>query len=254
MASASTDEKLQSQQKESEPSTPKSTWVPSLSRLSRVSETSPSLAPSENVGKPVPTPAEEDPFSTLTLTRSHQWMFAAAVLGIWGPISIFTHRTTLFVIYYQADVSSLSIIGVVMGFWDAFNGPFLARFADAGIVNRLPCFPAARWGRRAPLMLMGTPLMLLGPTVMWLAPSRDRTVLAFWYALCYFLMVNGVTVTLQSYLASIQELFPTGGERAIAVVRQTPFIVLTYILGGALPYVIAFGATPASNACDLESL
>ena len=64
------------------------------------------------------------------------------------------------------------------------------------------------------------------------------------YALCYLLMVNGLTVTLQSYLASIQELFPTGGERAIAVVRQTPFLVLTYILGGALPYVIAFGSTP----------
>ncbi|KAL1526661.1 hypothetical protein AB1Y20_015365 [Prymnesium parvum] len=174
-----------------------------------------------------------------------KWMFAAAFIGMWGPLTVFgSHRTLLFVVYYQADVSALAAVGIVMGLIDALNGPLLARFADAGIANRLRCFPVAKWGRRAPLMLIGTPLMLAGPTLMWLAPSRDRTALTVWYTLCYLLMVNGVTVTLQSYLASIQELFPTGPDRARAVVRQTPFLVLTYIIAGALPVTIAFTANP----------
>jgi hypothetical protein len=182
------------------------------------------------------------------LSRRDRWLFAAAFMGMWGPLTVFSsHRTMLFVVYYQADVSSLAAVGIVMGFIDALNGPFVASWADAGVANRLRCFPAARWGRRAPLMLLGTPLMVAGPTLMWLAPSRDRTMITLWYALCYLLMVNGVTVTLQSYLASMQELFPTGGDRALAVVRQTPFLVLTYIMAGAMPVAIAFTTNPETE-------
>ena len=56
-------------------------------------------------------------------------------------------------------------------------------------------------------------------------------------------MVNGVTVVLQSYLSSIQELFGDGKSRAEAIVRQTPFMVITYALAGA-PVLIAFTANP----------
>eukprot|EP00966_Prymnesium_polylepis_P260064 6007352-Prymnesium_polylepis.1 len=136
------------------------------------------------------------------LSRRNRWLFAAAFMGMWGPLTVFgTHRTTLFVIYYQADVSSLALVGIVMGLVDAFNGPLIARWADAGLINRLRCFPTGRWGRRAPLMVIGVPLMVAGPTLMWLAPSRDRTVLTLWYALCYLCVVNGVTITLQSCAA-----------------------------------------------------
>ena len=228
------------------------------SRLSKISERRLSLSErSEPVAKPeqvelsaaadeAPEPAPAmDGAGADALPRGQRWQFAAATMGIWGPLTVFTtHRTTLFVIFYQADVSMLAAVGIVMGILDALNGPFLARWADAGLINRLRCFPSATWGRRAPLLLLGAPIMCLGPTIMWLAPSRDRGVLVAWYALCYFCMVNGTTVTLQSYLASIQELFPTGGERALAVVRQTPFLVLTYIVGGALPVVLAFSTTP----------
>ena len=182
------------------------------------------------------------------LSRRLKWLFAAAFCGMWGPLTVFgTHRTTLFVIYYQASPASLALVGIVGGLIDAFNGPLIASWADSGLANRLRCFPLAQWGRRAPLMLLGTPLMVAGPTLMWLAPSKDRLTLGLWYAMCYVLLVNGNTLTLQSYLASIQELFPNGSERALAVVRQTPFMVLTYVVAGAAPAVIAFSANPVSE-------
>jgi hypothetical protein len=38
----------------------------------------------------------------MTLSRSHKWMFAAGFMGLWGPLTIFSsHRTLLFVVYYQ---------------------------------------------------------------------------------------------------------------------------------------------------------
>ena len=176
----------------------------------------------------------------------HKWTFAAAFLGAWGPLSVWnTHRTTLFVIYFQADVAAMGAIQTVAALVDAFNGPFVAQIADTAFINRrLPkLFPLHLWGRRAPLMALGAPLMLAGPTLMWLVPSRERWVTTFWFALCFALFVNGTTITLQSYLASIQELFGTGTSRARAIVRQTPFMVITYALAGA-PVLIAFTTNP----------
>ena len=111
------------------------------------------------------------------------------------------------------------------------------------MANRLPYFPLERWGRRAPLIAMGAPVMLAGPTLMWLVPSRARSVVNVWHALCYVLMVNGNTVVLQSYLASLQELFPTGEERALSIDRQTPLMIFTYVLSAAT-VVLAFSSNP----------
>jgi Na+/melibiose symporter-like transporter len=189
------------------------------------------------------------------LSWKHRWLFAAAFCGVWGPITIFvTHRTTLFVIYYQASPASLATVGIVCGLIDAFTGPLIAQMADSALLNKLSCFPLAGWGRRAPLILMGTPLLIAGPSLMWLAPNKDRLTLGVWYALCYMLLVIGSQLTLQSYLSSIQELFPTGGERALAVVRQTPFMVLTYIIAGAGPAILAFTANPSTEgSCCLTA-
>ena len=157
----------------------------------------------------------------------------------------------LFVIYYQADVTALATIGIVMGLMDAVNGPVVAKLADAGWMNQLRWFPKATWGRRAPLLLLSIPISLIGPTLMWLVPTvRDRNLLTAWYAMCYFLVVNSATIAVQSYLSSIQELFPTGSERATAIVRQTPFLALTYVLAGAMPFAIAFTENPdTAGAC-----
>ena len=189
------------------------------------------------------------------LSWKHRWLFAAAFCGVWGPITIFvTHRTTLFVIYYQASPASLATVGIVCGLIDAFTGPLIAQMADSALLNKLSCFPLAGWGRRAPLILMGTPLLIAGPSLMWLAPNKDRFTLGVWYAMCYMLLVGGSQLTLQSYLSSIQELFPTGGERALAVVRQTPFMVLTYIIAGAGPAILAFTANPSTEgSCCLTA-
>ena len=186
----------------------------------------------------------EAPGAVGTLPMRQKYYFAAAFLGAWGPLSVWnTHRTTLFVIYFQADVAAMGIVQILAAVIDALNGPFVAHLADSAAINRwLPrFFPLATWGRRAPLMALGAPLMLAGPTLMWLRPSPDLTTI--WYALCFFLFVNGNTITLQSYLASIQELFSTGTERAVAIVRQTPFMVVTYALAGA-PLLIAFTTNP----------
>jgi|TARA_B110000196_G_C20533450_1_gene381081 Na+/melibiose symporter-like transporter len=82
-----------------------------------------------------------------------------------------------------------------MGWWNALNGPFVARWADSGMLNRhVPWF--ASWGRRAPWLLLGTPLLMAGTVMMWLPPALDDTTLLVWYALCYFLVINGGTASL----------------------------------------------------------
>jgi Na+/melibiose symporter-like transporter len=179
------------------------------------------------------------------LSKKQKWMFASAFMGMWGPLTMFaSHRTTLFVIYYQADVASLSVIGIVMGLVDMFNGPIYGRYSDMGLMNKLRCFPLKSWGRRAPNIVVGFPMLTLGATLMWLSPSRNRQVLSIWYTLCYFLTVNGATISIQAYMSSFQELFATGSERALATVRQAPFLVLTYMIAGALPVLIAFTTSP----------
>ena len=39
------------------------------------------------------------------------------------------------------DATAIGTIGIIMGWWNAFNGPFVARWADSGALNRrVPCF------------------------------------------------------------------------------------------------------------------
>lgn len=51
-------------------------------------------------------------------------------------------------------------------------------------------------GRRAPWLLLGTPLLMAGTVLMWLPPALDDVTLLAWYALCYFLVINGGTASL----------------------------------------------------------
>ena len=76
-------------------------------------------------------------------------------------------------LYTQAKGYCMGItIGIVMGWWNALNGPFVARWADSGMLNRhVPWF--ASWGRRAPWLLLGTPLLMAGTVMMWLPPALD---------------------------------------------------------------------------------
>ena len=60
----------------------------------------------------------------------------------------------------------------------------------------MPCF--ASWGRRAPWLLLGAPLLMAGTVLMWLPPAFDDLTLLVWYTMCYFLVVNGGTATLQA--------------------------------------------------------
>ena len=96
------------------------------------------------------------------LSSRLQWGFAAGFVGAWGPITTWsTNRITLFVVYYQANVAALSIVGILMSIIDSLNGPLIARCADAGTLNRWHLFPVATWGRRAPWMALGMPLTIL---------------------------------------------------------------------------------------------
>jgi len=156
------------------------------------------------------------------LSTWHKWSFAAAAVGTWGPVVVFgALRNTVYIVYFGAPAGAIGAVGIFMGWWNALNGPFIARWSDAGYLNKLRVFsPAENWGRRAPWLLSGTPLVILGTSLMWLPPGRDDAWLISWYALCYFLVVNGVTMQLQAYLASVQELFTTGVGRARAIARQ----------------------------------
>lgn len=143
---------------------------------------------------------EITPPSTIGISRTHQWLFAAGFIGAWGPLSVWNaYRTTLFVIWYQADVAAMGVVQTVAAIVDAVNGPCIAHIADAATINRhMSRFPLHKWGRRAPLLVMGAPIMMAGPVLMWLVPSRERTVTTAWYGICFFLFVWGNSITLQS--------------------------------------------------------
>ena len=174
----------------------------------------------------------------------NQWLYASAFVGAWGPLSVFVlYRTTLFLVWYQGDAVAIGVTQLICGLIDVFNGPLLASLADSATLNRLRCFPLLRWGRRAPFIMLGAPLMMAGPVLMWLIPSRDKTTVSIWHALCYVCFVNGNTMTLNAYLSTRQELYPTGEERALSVFRHTPFMLLTYALSAA-PIVLAFTSNP----------
>lgn len=183
------------------------------------------------------------------LSTRHSWAFAAASVGAWGPVVIFgTLRNTVYIVYFGAPAGSIGVIGIVMGWWNALNGPFIARWSDAGYLNRLGIFsPVEKWGRRAPWLLTGTPLVIFGTSLMWLPPYKSEAWLLAWYALCYFMVVNGVTMQLQAYLASVQELFTTGVARGRAIARQAPFLTAAFLMAGVLPLIV-FSFTPDTTA------
>ena len=150
------------------------------------------------------------------------------------------------------DATAIGTIGIIMGWWNAFNGPFVARWADSGALNRrVPCF--ASWGRRAPWLLLGAPLLMAGTVLMWLPPAFDDVTLLVWYTMCYFLVINGGTATLQAYLSGIQELYGTGRLRARAIANQQPFVITTFILVAVGLPLIAFtqDSVPDNGSCCL---
>ena len=59
--------------------------------------------------------------------------------------------------------------------------------------------------------------------------------------------MSRISVVRPPDLASIQELFVTAPERALAIVRQTPFMVLTYALAGGVPLLVAFSTAPDTS-------
>eukprot|EP00962_Isochrysis_galbana_P015675 scaffold4498_cov119-Isochrysis_galbana.AAC.35 len=183
------------------------------------------------------------------LSARHRWMFAAAAVGAWGPVVIFgALRNTVYIVYFGAPAGSIGAVGIFMGWWNALNGPFVARWSDAGSLNHFWMFsPVENWGRRAPWLLSGTPVVILGTSLMWLPPSRSEGWLVAWYALCYFLVVNGVTMQLQAYLSSVQELFTTGVARSRAIARQAPFLTAAFLMAGVLPLIV-FNFTPDTTA------
>jgi len=198
--------------------------------------------------------------STSTLSSSislrEKWLFASASLGIFGPAAAFiVWRNALFIYYLGASASSLGMVGIILGAVNALNGPIVSYFADSGFLNRKfsKIFPVEKWGRRAPWILCGTPLMILGAAGGWFypdaRPSSSAPVVA-WYFGCYFLIVNGGTAAIQSYLASIQELFPTSAERSTQVFRNTPFVLLSFIFAAAIAPFLAFNGQQPD---DLES-
>ena len=145
------------------------------------------------------------------------------------------------------DATAIGTIGIIMGWWNAFNGPFVARWADSGALNsRVPCF--ASWGRRAPWLLLGAPLLMAGTVLMWLPPAFDDVTLLVWYTMCYFLVINGGTATLQAYLSGIQELYGTGRLLTLTLTLSlTPTLTLALTLTLTLTLTLALNSNSNSN-------
>ena len=102
------------------------------------------------------------------LTRCDRAYLAISNLGVYGTIASFIISSPiLYTTYLGGNPKAIGTLGVVFGFFNAFNGLPIAHAADSGYLNRVcTCFPAEKWGRRAPWILIGVPLTAVAGLMM----------------------------------------------------------------------------------------
>jgi Na+/melibiose symporter-like transporter len=193
------------------------------------------------------------------LTKCDRALLAASNLGVYGCIASFIISSPiLYTTYLGGNPSAIGILGVCFGFFNALNGIPIAHAADSGYLNRIcvKCFPAEKWGRRAPWIFIGVPLTAVAGFVMWVPPTYGlgSAAIATWYGVVYFLLANGFTAALQSIMASIQELMPDAKSVAQQVAISQPINLIAYTIAGLVIPSIAFteapdDATTGSSCC-----
>ena len=94
-------------------------------------------------------PASDE--KTTALNKLQRCCLAFSYFGqIYGIAIFLLYGVFIFNVYYGASASSLGAVGVVMGFYNALNGMPIARYADAGHINRFRCCRREKCGRRGP--------------------------------------------------------------------------------------------------------
>ena len=195
----------------------------------------------------------------LSVTKCDRVLLALAQFGVFGCIASFIISSPiLYTTYLGGQPGAIGLVGVVMGFWNAFNGVPIAAAADTGLLNRkIPrCFAAEKWGRRAPWILVGVPLTALSGLLMWLPPTYGQgpAAIAVWYGVVYFLLATGFTAALQSIMAAVQELMPDAKSLSQQVALGQPVNLIAYTMAGLVIPSIAFteapdGATVGTSCC-----
>jgi GPH family glycoside/pentoside/hexuronide:cation symporter len=149
----------------------------------------------------------------------------------------------------MARIAAISIGGAILlggylfGFVN-FVGRVVDAFVDPIIGNRSDYF-RSRFGRRKPFLVVGAPLMGLLMVLFTLAPTRDPSVLNFfWLLIIYPAFFIFFSVAITPYLAMIPELTSTPANRLLVTTLQAVFLVLGNVAGilivGQIPHVLSF--------------
>jgi Na+/melibiose symporter-like transporter len=191
-----------------------------------------------------------------SLNRVQRFCLAFSYFGqIYGIALFLLHAVFIFNIYYGASASALGAAGIFMGFYNALNGMPIARYADAGHINRYRCCRKEKCGRRGPWMAIGIPQLAIACFCLFVSPTTDPTGLVLWFLFVYFLVSNGFTAGFQSTLGVLQETMFTDKERARQTMLAVPFNMVAYILAGLVVPAALFTQVPDSvTSCCVQPL
>jgi GPH family glycoside/pentoside/hexuronide:cation symporter len=118
----------------------------------------------------------------------------------------------------------------LVSIWDGINDPFVGALSDRA---------RSRLGRRRPFILAGLLPMALFYALLWMVPSiADKTLLAGYYLLVYFLFDLAYTLVAGPYAALTPELSLDPDERTSIVTYRMAVSIVTGLLAvAALPFV-----------------
>ena len=127
--------------------------------------------------------------------------------------------TFIFTVFLETPPSLVLLVGLVCGEYNALNGICIGSWADSGALNRA-CGCFSNVSRRWPWVLIGIVHVFLCNIVFLvvpgLVPGIRGTSAACLYAVVYLLMSNGLTATIQSLLAVVQESYANPQEKITA--------------------------------------
>lgn len=156
-------------------------------------------------------------------------------LGDWGNTTTST-MIVFFFSFFLTDIARLDPLYVapvllIGGIWDAINDPLIGILADR---------VRTRWGRRRPLILLGSlPLAVSFVMLWWVPPWQNQLAMMAYYTVVYLLFDTAFTLVTIPYSALTAELTEDYDERTgLTAYRMAVSMAGGLIAAVAMPLVV----------------
>jgi Na+/melibiose symporter-like transporter len=139
-----------------------------------------------------------------------QFAFVAVLVSL-------STMNTVYVRTFGADPTAVGIADGATVLFDIANSPFIGFGSDSGVFNVGPFRQVAKWGRRAPLMLLGVPVSMVGSFCSFAGPvllSLEGGLLVAWTLACRLVLTVGMGgLVFIAHKSAFPEVFTSKAER-----------------------------------------